>query len=485
MAGSFQKKQIGIDIPNWMVWMQICLFSILYTVWALPETILIRHICLIVGALLGAYEIYQYRAVFFTKYALPIWLVLGLFAWASFHLLFLSHDFALQLEEYTSIWKRTALGAIFALGLGLALGGQDPKKQSIYWPVFYFGLLAPTLIYILKYCLTHHGSNWGINAPDYLRLHYGSLPFYVPKTAYVCFCLPTLAVALGQLKRNISSHIWLSWDNVIYGVTIPAVFFVFYGENIKNGVIYGAFLMLIFSTQVFLVDFKKHWIQKTLLAAILLMAGAGFIVNHIQKNTSWQTFAVDAKIAIDTDRYDQWKFNGAKGYPNNEFGVMVSVTNYERIAWGKEGLLLLTQNPLGFGLIERSFGHLAKKVWPESLLHQSHSGWLDLALGIGLPGIALVLGSLALAMKQLYRLDLPENIPESAPNGAQSPFKAPWLSCCWWILLASLVMWCTTEISQKVFLDSLIFWVALASSLAAGTRFRRLNLSHLGPGSRN
>ena len=164
---------------------------------------------------------------------------------------------------------------------------------------------------------------------------------------------------------------------------------------------------------------------------------------------------------------------------------MVSVTNYERIAWGKEGLLLLTQNPLGFGLIERSFGHLAKKVWPESLLHQSHSGWLDLALGIGLPGIALVLGSLALAMKQLYRLDLPENIPESAPNGAQSPFKAPWLSCCWWILLASLVMWCTTEISQKVFLDSLIFWVALASSLAAGTRFRRLNLSHLGPGSRN
>ena len=459
------------------------MFAILYAVWALPATILIRHICLTAGALLGAYEIYQYRAVLFTKYALPIWLVLGLFTWASFHLLFLSNDLAPQLEEYTSIWKRTALGAIFASGLGLAISSRDPKKQSIYWPVFYLGLLSPTLIYILKYCLTHHGSNWGINVPEYLRLHYGSLPFYVPKTAYVCFCLPTLAVALGQLRRSIGNHVWLSWENVMYGLTIPAVFFVFYGENIKNGVIYGVFLMLIFVAQVFLVDFKKHWIKKTLLAAILLMAGAGFIVNHIQKNASWQTFIVDAKIAIDTDHYDHWKFNGAKGYPNNEFGAMVSITNYERIAWGKEGLLLLTKNPLGFGLIERSFGHLAKKVWPESILHQSHSGWLDLALGIGIPGIALVFGSLALAMKELYQLDLPENNPKSALNAVQGPFKAPWLSSCWWILLASLVMWCTTEISQKVFVDSLIFWIVLASSLVAGTRFRCLNFSRLRVGN--
>lgn len=466
-------------IPSFIIWVQVLMFVILYAVWALPETILIRHICLIIGALLGVYEIYQYRAVFFTKYALSIWLVLGLFAWASLHLIFLSNNFALQLEEYTSIWKRAALGAIFSLGLGLALSGQDPKKQNIYWPVFYLGLLAPTLIYILKYCLTHHGSIWGINVPDYLRLHYGSLPFYVPKTAYVCFCLPTLAVALGRLKRNIVSHVWLSWDNVIYGLTVPAVFFVFYGENIKNGVVYGVFLILVFVIQVFLVDFKRHWIKKTLLAALLLMAGTVFIVNHIQKNASWQTFAVDAKIAIDTNHHDHWKFNGAKGYPNNEFGTMVSSTNYERIAWGKEGLLLLIQNPLGFGLIERSFGHLCKKVWPESVLHQSHSGWLDLALGIGIPGIILVLGSLVLAMKQLYQLDLPENTSKSPLNASQSPFKAPWLSCCWWILLASLVMWCTTEISQKVFLDSLIFWIALASSMVAGTRFGYLHLSHL------
>jgi hypothetical protein len=462
MNCSFREKQNDIEIPHWMPWTQIALFAILYAVWALPETILIRHICLIGGALIGAYEVYQYRAVLLTKYALPVWLIIGLLIWASFHLIVLSSNFILQFEEYSSIWKRTTLGAVFALGLGLTLGGQDTQKQKAYWDVFYFGLLTPTLIYILKYGLTHYGERWGIHAPDFLKLHYGSLPFYLPKTAYVCFCLPALAVALGQLKRNIGRYVWFSWDNVLYGLTIPLVFFVFYGENIKNGVIYGAFLMTFFALQVFLVDFKRHWIKKTLLAAMFLVAGVGFLANHIQKNESWQTFAVDAQIAIDTDHYDHWKYNGAKGYPNNALGKRVSITNYERIAWGKEGLILLTQNPLGYGLIERSFGHLAKEKWPDSTLHQSHSGWLDLALGIGIPGILLVLGPLLLTMGLISaRLSGGRD-----SNSSQIP-QSTWMPACSWILLASLVMWCTTEISQKVFFDSLIFWIALGAGVVA------------------
>lgn len=367
------------------------------------------------------------------------------------------------MEEYSGIWKRTALGAIFALGLGLTLANTNQQKLRAYWPVFYFGLLGPTLIYLIKYCLTHYGQRWGINAPDFLKLHYGSFPFYLPKTAYVCFCLPVLGVALGQLKRNIDNHAWFSRGNAIYGLTIPAVFFVFYGENIKNGVVYGVTLIAVFAIALLLKDLKKHWIQKMLLTGVILIAGAIFLVGHIQKNESWRTLVSDAKVAWDTERLDHWKFNGAKGYPNNELGRMVSITNYERIAWGKEGVILLVQNPLGYGLIERSFGHLAKRQWPDSTLHQSHSGWLDLALGIGIPGILLVLSSLLLSMRQISLL----LEGKSGPKALKTTFSR-WLSACWWILLACLVMWCTTEISQKVFFDSLIFWIALASGLVAG-----------------
>lgn len=450
------------------------MFSVLYAVWALPETILVRHICLIAGALIGLYEIFHFRAILFGKLnsaTIPVWMLVGLFAWASFHLFFLSNNFPLQMEEYSSIWKRTALGAIFAIGLGLALGGCDSQKQRAYWRLFYLGLLTPTLIYVLKYSLTHYGVLWGVNPPAYLKLHYGSHPFYLPKTAYVCFCLPALAAALGGLRQNIRNHVWLSPLNFSYALTIPAVLFVFYGENIKNGVVYGGFLILVFAGQLLLADFKRHWVRKAILTLAIAISGSVFVVNHVQKNESWRTLAADARVAVDINRYEQWRFNGQKGYPDNELGKMVSATNYERIAWGKVGVILLSQNPLGYGLIERSFGRLSKQAWPDSSLHQSHSGWLDLALGIGIPGMVLLLGGLLLNMYQLRR------IAESGSGGMHSPTPGvPWPTACWWILLASLVMWFTTEISQKVFFDSLIFWVALASGLVA-----RSGLGKFGP----
>ena len=132
---------------------------------------------------------------------------------------------------------------------------------------------------------------------------------------------------------------------------------------------------------------------------------------------------------------------------------MVSVTNYERIAWAKEGIKLAIQNPLGYGLIERSFGHLAKLNWPDSKLHQSHSGWIDLTLGIGVPGVALILGAILILLLQL-----------SSVNPEFGSF--PLVKACQWGLFCLVLMWCTTEISQKVYLDSLLFWIALSSGVS-------------------
>ena len=447
--------QGGSNSPllNRMVQVQLVLFAILYAIWILPETIFIRHVCLIVGAVLGLYEIFHFRALLVKKSALPVWLLLGLFAWAIFHLLFLSSNFELQLHEFKTIWKRTALGAIFALGLGLTLAQVGLQKRREYWPLFYLGLIAPTLIYLLKYILTHYGQAWSLHIPEYLRLQGGASIFYIAKTSYVCFCLPTLAVALGQLHLNIRNHIWLSWSNAVYALSIPAILFVFYGENIKNGVIYGTLLILIFTILLLLANFKQHWKKKVLFVTIGSALVAMFLVNHVQKNESWKTLVADTNIALDTDSYDHWKFLGAKGYPNNESGKMVSITNYERMAWGKIGLSLIPDNPLGYGLIEESFGKLTKQKWPESSLLQSHSGWLDFALGMGIPGLILVWAAMLGPYMLLGR----------GSHGAMMP----WVNACRWILLASFMMWFTTEISQRVFFDALIFWISLSAGLAA------------------
>ena len=448
------------QIPSWIVWVQAICFSTLYAIWALPETILIRHVCLIVGALLSLWIIYQYRKSFFQKKSIPVWLIAALFAWASFHLFFLSNDFAAQYEEYTSIWKRTAIGAVFALGFGVALSSYSRKqdsKENALWTLIYIGLLAPTLIYIVKYMLTNYGVQKGWVVPDYWKLYYSSLPFYIPKTAYVCFCLPALGIALGQLVRNIHQHQSFKWANLVYLATIPAVLFVFYGENIKNGMVYSTALLLLFLGVLVFRNFRRHWAIKLLVLGMVLAIGVLFVANSLQTNDSWRTFSADAKIARDTQTYQQWKYNGEKGYPNNELGTMVSVTNYDRIAWAKEGIKLAMQNPLGYGLIERSFGRLTKINWPDSKLHQSHSGWIDLVLGLGIPGFLLISTVLLTLLYQLAKL----------ANGA-GIVANPYSTMVWWALFSALIMWCTTEISQKVYFDALILWLTLGAGLSLG-----------------
>jgi hypothetical protein len=448
------------QFPSWVVWVQCICFSTLYAIWALPETILIRHLCLIVGALLSLWVLYQYRKSFFQQRAIPAWLIAALFAWASIHLFFLANDVAAQYEEYTSIWKRTAIGAIFALGFGIALSSYSQKKDSkraALWGLMYLGLLAPTLIYIVKFVLTHKAEQWGIAVSDYWLLYHESAPFYLPKTAYVCFCLPTLGIALGQLARNIHQHQSFKWANLAYLATIPAVLFVFYGENIKNGVAHSSALLVLFVGTLVFSNFRRHWAIKLVLLGVVLAIGATFVANSIQTNDSWKTFRADAKFAIDTQTYPQWKFNGAQGYPKNESGTTISGTNYERLAWGKEGIKLIAQNPLGYGLIERSFGHLVKINWPDSKLDQSHSGWIDLALGLGIPGIELILTSFLILLYQLGRLG--KDICTS---------RNPYATMVWWALFSALIMWCTTEISQKVYFDALILWLTLGVGVGLG-----------------
>jgi len=445
-------------IPNWIVWIQCICFSVLYAIWALPETILVRHVCLITGALLSLWIIYQYRYSFFQRSATPIWLIVALFGWATFHLFFLANDFDAQYAEYTSIWKRTAIGAIFALGFGIALSSYSQKislEGKVLWTLIYMGLLAPTLIYIVKYILTNYGAQKGWVVPEYWKLYYNSMPFYIPKTVYVCFCLPTLAIALGQLARNIHQSRLFIWANIAYLVTVPAVLFVFYGENIKNGVVYSAALLILFSVVLVFHNFRRDWGIKLVVLVVVMVTGTFFVVNSIQKNDSWRSFVADAKVARDTQTYTQWKYNGAHGYPNNELGVVVSSTNYERLALAQEGIRLVIQNPLGYGLIERSFGRLAKINWPDSSLHQSHSGWIDLALGIGIPGLTLILTSLLILFYRLTRLSKDFLINRNL-----------YLTAVWWALFSFLIMWFTTEISQKVFFDQLIFFLAVSAGLA-------------------
>ena len=439
-------------IPDWLIWIQCIAFIVLYAVWILPEIVGFRNTSLVVGAIAGLYPIYQFRHELITKRAIPLLLIVGLFAWATFHLLFLSHDYAAQLLEYKRIWKYAALGAIFGFGLGLSLANSG-RHRVLYWLFIYFGLIVPVVIYLIKYVLTKYVIELGISVPPALKLQLSSEPFYIPKSDYVAFCVPVFAVSLANIQLCIFSHKFTKLTKSICLLTtslvIISILFLFNIQNIKNGFVYAAVLCSLFVIWFCLFGSSGKMFTKILIVAFILLTLLTGLTMHLQKNTSWDHFFADSKIGFQIEKYQQWKYAGEQGYPNNESGRMVSVSSYERAAWIKVGLMLSANDPLGYGLIEDSFKRMVRVRWPEASpnLSHSHSGWLDLLLGIGLPGVVCILTALILGMLSSRQIN------------------QPWKNLVFWGLIANLLLWVTTEVSATVTFSALIFWITFSAGL--------------------
>jgi hypothetical protein len=305
----------------------------------------------------------------------------------------------------------------------------------------------PTLIYLVRMGLVYLAAGFEFSLPNALMNHRPPSTWFIPKTGYVFFCLPGLVIACKQLSYIFQEkNKQLNWLVIVYIATIIGTLLVFYFEDIKNGFAYSLFFILFILTRTLLIRKVKLNFSN----AILIFGGFilffYLISQHFQKNDSWRTFFADAKIAAQLDDVDHWKYAGAKGYPQNELGQVVSISNYERQTWSIAAVRMILESPEGYGLVWKSFGYMGKERWPDSVLTQSHSGWLDLILGIGAPGVLLLLLAQVLALKNALKIR--DNF---------------WAGIALWISLAIALLMLTTEVSQSLYINAvffLVFWTA-------------------------
>jgi len=442
-------------LPRWISTVMAILFALQWTFVMLPHTLIVRNFSFVVGAVLGLYVIAKNYHLLLQRNAIPVWLIIFLFVWMTIHLLFIGTNHSLQLAEFESLWKRAALGALFAIGFGISIGclnsGSDfANNASREWNIVVAGLYAPTIIYFIKYSATFLLPVLGLKAPIFLTLFYGSAEFYVAKIAYVFFCLPLLAIALGMLSANLKkSGVASSGDirqRCFWLLAVIAVMGVFICENIKNGIMYSAALMTIFVFTVLKNGVYKLSKSNLKIIGIVCLAGAIFMAHNFRNNPSWGTLAADYEVASQVSPDIVWKTQDSY-YPNNRYGTTVSVTNFDRIFYATTGFHFLESHLLGYGLVQSSFGHLAREHWPNAPLIQSHSGWLDLALGLGIPGVLLLMISSALAIRNV------------------SPCPKPWSIFGMWGLGSILLLYATTEVAQKNYVDTFVWFIVLVASL--------------------
>ena len=86
---------------------------------------------------------------------------------------------------------------------------------------------------------------------------------------------------------------------------------------------------------------------------------------------------------------------------------------------------------------------------PNFALYKTHSGWLDFALGLGIPGLLLTWLAMGLVIYRALRAV------------GRRAFITPIALSSLWILGGIWVLWWPTEVSEREFIEQLFFIIVL------------------------
>jgi hypothetical protein len=436
-------------------WVLVISSAMLLAIWPLPGTIALRHLLLLMGFLSASYVIWKSKIDLGAARCWPFLVFFGFFAWIIFHLIFLSADHSEQLMEITSLWVRAFLAAVMGLGLGLVIWQSESSENAInstvskdwFTNTLIAGFGGTVIIFFIRYLYEIYQTKVWLHFDFYMTPYAGKPPV-------VIFGVIFFSLALIKLKNSILSN----FSRTGIAFSAAAVFLVVFAEyfaNTKNGMVILLVPLAIFSTQFILAyrwNFRKIIFAIFLILPIVLTLG--FVAKkHVDKNTAWHMLLEDMKMGIQIDKYSSWKDAEVYSYPVNTKGVSVNNSTYERSAWAIAAVNLIGENPLGYGLVHHSFGALALEKWPDfhkpigSFRGASHSGLLDLALGVGIPGMLLIL------------------VPFGAAFCRASHQSYFWMQFVRWIFPVILIAYLITEVSNKHFIELLFFIVALCIGL--------------------
>lgn len=421
----------------------------LLAIWPLPGTIALRHLLLVAGVALSLPALWRHASLLRLRTAWPVWLLGLFFLWLQLHLALFAGNPQEQWHELRSDWLRALLAAFIGLGLGLGLAHQprsDASDRRLEL-VLFAGLLGTVAIFFLRYLYEVFRTGIWLHLDFYMTPYKSKTPIVIFGAVLLPFAFIKLLDALERRERPA----WLPLAIGALGLTVFADYFA----NTKNG-----FLMLLPVGLMFALALVRHarrpaalarWLLPVLLA--LLLGGGWVVKKHVESNPAWAMMWSDLQVGLDIDRHDSWKDIYRAPLPTNAYGVTVNESTYLRAAWARAGWELLKEHPMGYGLIDQSFGALAGLKWPDfgkpigKTRGATHSGWLDLALGVGVPGLVMILLPLLVSCKRaLGATDI-------------------WRRYVVWTVPTLLFAYAVTEVSADHFVELLFFLLAFFCGL--------------------
>lgn len=225
------------------------------------------------------------------------------------------------------------------------------------------------------------------------RLTYGMWPYMevfttatkLEFTFFVNFAMVFVAILAGFGQGKTRFPLWLLL------LTGALMFFASFHAGARNGLIGLAYLVVSFSL-IYVLTHRQQISLTRLLSLVLLVAvGLGsFVYQAVQKDARNQVFVESAVMAWQDRDGNGWLRTGP--YPRLANGQMVDDSAYERVAWIRAGIDLIAARPWGYGFDRRAFARALTVSGHANKVGHSHSGFIDLGVGLGVPGILLWLG---------------------------------------------------------------------------------------------
>lgn len=394
------KKNLG---SNNLELALVLLSSALLGIWAVKHTIALRNILLVCGTLLSFYYFYQAQNYkkrleqFKIRKNLPL-LFLGLsLVWIVIHYVFFSVDATQQFKELKSTWLRALLATIIGTATGYALI-KKPNLIILLWLGIYLSFVYLIFQYIPKVIAQN---KLLISDYDDYIFH---LKINIVLVGSILFCgvnsfiLKQIISNTFNKKKLIYFFLWVTTNLLIFWI------FIFIA-NTRNGIGISIILSTFWIIYLFItfLNIERYNYKKKIfyICTLFLIVLISLLTLNIQKNLNkgWNSFFDDIKIAIQINKYENWRDPIKYGYPQKNNGEIVISNNYERVAWATAGLKKIFINPLGVGVLSYPYSvheTLSKSIKAEenNFKFSTHSGWIEIGLAFGLPMLALLIGNL-------------------------------------------------------------------------------------------
>ena len=379
----------------------VLLLGLLFFVFPIPRTISLRDLLLLLVLLTFGYVAWRNgrRHENLRALIVPATLLALFTAWMYGVALFVSPETAWSLDEIGSQWLRALAALAAGVAVAVAVKKDSGLERKALLVIFAALLLHVLIVDILA---VKQWSQDLMAQREFGRI--SGLAGGPDKSNYLtnlllCFLLAESLYRLLRKKRM------LPFGNVLLGSAVGVALFSMFAERMRNGVAVFA-LMLLIAGLLWLLAQKSRLRKTGFVAgaaalAVITLGGLGLAV-AIKGGSGLKKLIETVPIAWDTEHHRGWLDEKKYGLPLLSTGETVDPSAYQRIAWLKQGLLIIGEHPLGIGFGRNAFGHGLKAKYGEGGGH-SHSGLLDLAIGTGVPGTLLWLGFFVSLMRLAWK----------------------------------------------------------------------------------